>query len=60
MPNHVLNIVTLYGDEKQIAALKQIYCMEKGADLLDFNKIIPMSEALNMEAGSKTDQGIWL
>lgn len=60
MPNHVLNIVTLYGDEKQIAALKQIYCMEKGADLLDFNKIIPMPEALNIEAGSKTDQGIWL
>lgn len=61
MPNHVMNIITLYGEAEEIAELKKEYGMaENNAVLLDFNKVIPMPDGLNIEAGSETDHGIWL
>lgn len=59
MPNHVENIITLKGDEKKIREmLEAIKNDDYGLGTVDFNKIIPMPESLNIEAGSKTDRGL--
>lgn len=61
MPNHIENIITLKGDKQQIdAMLNKIKSDEYGAGTIDFNKIIPMPESLNIEAGSRTDKGLKL
>lgn len=61
MPNHVENIIILKGDEKQIREmLESIKSDDYGLGTVDFNKIIPMPESLNIEAGSKTDRGLKL
>lgn len=61
MPNHVLNIVTLYGDEKRIEQLRNEQLQEGGGPgSLDFQKIIPMPESLNIESGSRTSDAIKL
>ena len=59
MPNHVENIITLKGDEKEIREmLESIKNDDFGLGTLDFNKIIPMPESLNIESGSRTDRGL--
>ena len=59
MPNHIENIITLKGNEKQIReTLEAIQNDDYGLGTIDFNKIIPMPESLNIEAGSRTDRGI--
>lgn len=59
MPNHVENIITLKGDEKKIREmLEAIKNDDFGLGTLDFNKIIPMPNSLNIEAGSRTDKGL--
>ncbi len=59
MPNHVTNIIAYSGDRKQIAEmLETIKNDEYGIGTIDFNKIIPMPESLNIEAGSRTDRGL--
>lgn len=59
MPNHVENIITLKGDEKRIREmLEAIKNDDFGLGTLDFNKIIPMPNSLNIEAGSRTDRGL--
>lgn len=59
MPNHVENIITLKGDEKEIREmLEAIKNDDFGLGTLDFNKIIPMPESLNIESGSITDRGL--
>lgn len=59
MPNHVINIVTFSGDEKKIAEmLAAIQNDEHGLGTIDFNKIIPMPESLNITAGSQTSKGL--
>ena len=59
MPNHVENIITLKGDEKKIREmLEAIKNDDFGLGTLDFNKIIPMPNSLNIEAGSRTDRGL--
>ena len=61
LPNHVLNIVTLYGDEKRIEQLRNEQLQEGGGPgSLDFQKIIPMPESLNIESGSRTSDAIKL
>ena len=56
MPNHVMNRLRLSGEQSRINELLQSV---KGEDtVLDFNKIIPMPESLNIEAGSRTDTGL--
>lgn len=59
MPNHVENIITLKGDEQRIREmLEEIQYDELGLGTVDFNKIIPMPESLNIESGSRTDRGL--
>lgn len=61
MPNHVENIITLKGDEQQIREmLEAIKNDDYGLGTVDFNKIVPMPESLNIEAGSRTDKGLKL
>ena len=56
MPNHVMNRLHLSGEQSRINELLESV---KGEDsILDFNKIIPRPEALNIEAGSRTDRGL--
>lgn len=59
MPNHVENIITLKGDEQKIREmLEAIKNDNYGLGTIDFNKIIPMPNSLNIEAGSRTDRGL--
>ena len=59
MPNHVENRIEYSGDARQIRTmLESIKTDEYGIGTVDFNKIIPMPESLNIEAGSKTNRGL--
>ena len=59
MPNRVENRIEFSGDARQIKAmLESIKNDEYGIGTIDFNKIIPMSKSLNVEAGSRTDRGL--
>lgn len=59
MPNHVTNIINYSGDEKTVRQmLDQIKSDELGIGTIDFNKIAPMPESLNIVAGSQTDHGL--
>lgn len=59
MPNHVTNVLTLHGEPDQIRAmLEAIRYDGLGIGSVDFNKIIPMPESLNIEAGSQTSAGL--
>lgn len=59
MPNHVENHISLQGDPKKIRSmLEAIKSDELGIGSVDFNKIIPMPESLNIEAGTRTDRGL--
>ena len=56
MPNHIMNRLRLEGDQKRIDELLKSV---KGKDsVLDFNRIIPMPELLNIEVGSRTEKGL--
>ena len=58
MPNWVENHVTLDGDPERIhALLEAVKVDEFGLGTIDFNKVIPMPEALNIESGSRTETG---
>lgn len=51
-----MNQLHLSGEQKRIDDLLKSV---KGEDsVLDFNKIIPMPESLNIECGSRTDRGL--
>lgn len=59
MPNHVVNFITIKGDEqKKHEMLETIKADEFGIGTVDFNKIIPMPESLDIEAGGRTDNGL--
>ena len=61
MPNHVTNILSFSGDEKEIDKLRNAIKgkFDDGSEMqIDFNKIIPRPESLNITAGSSTDYGI--
>ena len=61
MPNHIMKLITLNGDEKVIEELRmQLKQKDSEPGSLDFQKIIPMPESLNIEAGTKTDFGMKL
>lgn len=61
MPNHITNILTFEGNSEQVhAILDQIKNEERGIGSIDFNKIIPMPESLNIEAGSRTDDALFV
>lgn len=59
MANLIENRITLHGDSAQIRAmLEAIQNEEVGVGSVDFNKIIPMPESLDIEAGTKTIRGL--
>ncbi len=59
MPNHVVNHISLQGDPEKIRSmLETIKSDEHGIGSVDFNKIIPMSKSLDIEASSRTDRGL--
>lgn len=59
MPNHVINQISLSGDPEKIRSmLEAIKSNELGVGSVDFNRIIPMPESLDIEAGSRTDRGL--
>ena len=59
MPNHIVNHISLQGDPKKIRSmLETIKSDEHGIGSVDFNKIIPMSKSLDIEASSRTDRGL--
>ena len=59
MPNHITNILTIQADENKVhSILESIKSDEYGIGSIDFNKLIPMPESLNIEAGSRTNRGL--
>lgn len=59
MPNYVTNIIKMVGDEKKFKdVFHYIGTDEYGEKQIDFNKIIPMPESLNVTAGSMEDQSV--
>ena len=58
MPNWVQNNITFSGDDAEIKkTLEEIKADKIGFGSIDFNKIIPMPESLNIESGSRTNKG---
>lgn len=59
MPNHITNIIKLEGDRLHIQKLLEaIYIEEYGLGTVDFNKVIPMPESLDIESGSATKRAM--
>ena len=58
MPNHVTNILTFSGQQESISGLLTNIQYDDKPGTLDFNKIIPMPESLDMESGSITNDSI--
>lgn len=59
MPNHVINIINIDGDKQKIEEmLSAIQNDEFGRGSIDFGKIIPMPESLNITSGSQTKDGL--
>ena len=56
MPNYVINKLHLSGEPSRInELLESIKGKEKA---IEFNKILPMPESLNIESGSRTNEGL--
>ena len=59
MPNWVQNNLRFDASDEEIQnILEAIKDDEEGIGSIDFNKITPMPEALNIECGSNTDKGL--
>lgn len=59
MPNHVVNIVSFQGDDAQIQKmLSEVQNDEFGPGSISFQKLIPMPPELDIESGSRTNQGL--
>lgn len=59
MPNYVSNIVEFHGDPLSVQNMLIAVKNDRyGLGTIDFNKLIPMPESLNIEAGSRTDRGL--
>ena len=63
MPNHVTNILKISGDEELVkrilVEIEGPYDEEEDRrSFIDFNKILPMPDSLNITSGSTTDSGI--
>ena len=56
MPNHLMSKLHFSGEQKRIDEILEFI---KGEEtLFDFNTIIPMPESLNIEEGSRTNNGL--
>lgn len=64
MPNHITNLITFGTDSDSLAAFQQMLRDMRAEDQplgsFDFNKLIPMPKSLNIEEGTRTEQGLKL
>lgn len=61
MPNHVRNFIRIDGSPEQVKTiLTAIQDDQAGIGSMDFNKLLPMPESLNVESGSRTDKALQL
>jgi len=60
MPNHVTQVVHFEGPPAAISKIKALLREDEDSGALDFQKIIPMPESLNITSGSTTEMGIAL
>jgi hypothetical protein len=60
MPNHVTNILIISGDDELIKRIREGIRGDDDEDvrLIDFNRIIPCPESLNITSGSLVDNGL--
>ena len=62
MPNHITNLISFGDQPEQVAAFHQMLqnLRQEGGvyGSIDFNKLIPMPESLDMESGSSTSDGL--
>jgi hypothetical protein len=61
MPNHITNILRIEASEELTAQIKsEIRSVDEDGETrhIDFNKILPMPESLNITSGSTTSNGI--
>lgn len=61
MPNNVTNEIKFYGQPEDIKVVRSLIKGSKDdLQMIDFNRLIPMPESLNIEAGSTTRDAISL
>lgn len=64
MPNHITNEIAFGTDSASLAAFQRMLAEVRAEDgplgSIDFNKLIPMPEELNIESGSRTEKGLRL
>lgn len=59
MPNNVTNEIKFYGQPEDIKAVRTLIKGSKDdLPMIDFDRLIPMPESLNIEAGSRTNDAI--
>ncbi len=62
MPNNITNLITFGTDGASLSAFrKMLHDMRADGEplgSLDFNKLIPMPESLNIEQGTRTERGL--
>ena len=61
MPNHVTNILKINGDDELVEKIKSEICGddEDGDSIpIDFEKIVPKPESLDITSGGNTDNGL--
>ncbi len=62
MPNHITNQITFGADSESLPAFHEMleFVRAEGRFLgsMDFNKLIPMPESLNITSGSDTVKGL--
>lgn len=60
MPNHITNILTINGNQKDIdSVFEKIKIDEEKIGTIDFNKIVPMPESLHLTSGSITQESVF-
>lgn len=56
MPNHIINTIRLTGDREKISELlESVKDNRFGIGSLNFNKVIPMPESLQIETSSSME-----
>ena len=59
MPNYVRNRISFEGDPEKIREMLRMIRVDGcGEGSIDFDRILPMPGSLNIEAGSRTDEGL--
>lgn len=58
MPNYIKNRVKFVGESGELIRVYEFLKDDNGNVNMDFNKVVPMSEELNIQAGSQTSTGL--